>query len=302
MHTNRSDGSDTPKELIDNSAELGMAVIAITDHDIRPPDTVATDKGDVDIAEYARAKGMRLLRGIEISCETNIEDTHIVGFGCDWSRPYFEDLEASVVRSKVESYRMLVGALNRGGIAVSWEEVLDNNGSPVPEEAVQKKMLFELVARKGYVESWGDAKKMIKNTPEYQINRRKPDAAAAIRTIRETGGIAILAHPYLIADTVQYEGREMSRDEFIRILIAAGLNGIEANYTYDKTSYGGSMTKEQIAREVTERYGPLVEIVSGGSDYHADHKKGVTNARRIGEAGIDLGYFQTNGGLRKVTQ
>lgn len=294
MHTNRSDGSDTPKELIDNAAKLEMAVIAITDHDIRPPETVPTEKGDVDINEYARFKGMHLLRGIEISCETDIEDTHIVGFGCDWNAPYFRELEASVADSKVGSYKRLVDALNENGIAVGWQEVLDNNGSPVPEEAVQKKMLFELIARKGYVKSWNEAKQMIKNTPRYQINREKPSAASAIRAIRETGGVSVLAHPYLIADMLSYEGKSISRDQFIRHLLAEGLNGIEAVYTYDKTSYGGTMSKEQIAREVAERYGPLVEFLSGGSDYHADQKKGVVDARRIGEAGIDMEYFHSN--------
>lgn len=299
MHTNRSDGSDSPKELIDNAADLGMAVIAITDHDIRPPATITTDDGVVDITDYARSKGLLLLRGIEISCETDIEDTHIVGFGCDWSSPYFDKLEESVINSKIDSYKKLITALNAGGFAITWEEVLGNNGSPVPEEAIQKKMLFELMARKGFVKSWSDAKLLMKNTPQYQINREKPTAASAIQAIRDTGGISILAHPYLIADTVIYKGDSISRDQFIRSLIAVGLNGIEANYTYDKTSYGGSMTKDQIAKEVTERYGALVDLISGGSDYHADQKKGVVNARAIGEAGIDVDYFHSNRFLKK---
>lgn len=299
MHTNRSDGSDSPKELIDNAADLGMAVIAITDHDIRPPATITTEDGVVDITDYARSKGLLLLRGIEISCETDIEDTHIVGFGCDWSSPYFDKLEESVINSKIDSYKKLITALNAGGFAITWEEVLGNNGSPVPEEAIQKKMLFELMARKGFVKSWSDAKLLMKNTPQYQINRKKPTAASAIQAIRDTGGISILAHPYLIADTVIYKGDSISRDQFIRSLIAVGLNGIEANYTYDKTSYGGSMTKDQIAKEVTERYGALVDLISGGSDYHADQKKGVVNARAIGEAGIDVDYFHSNRFLKK---
>lgn len=294
LHTNRSDGADTPKELLDHAAELGMAVVAITDHDIRPPDRIAVGRGEMAIGDYARSKGLRLLCGMEISCETDIEDTHIVAFGCDWNLPYFEELEKSVVVSKVESYRKLVEELNRNGIQVTWEEVLDNAGTPVNEDAVQKKMLFELLARKGYAKSWSDAKKMLKNHPQYQINRKKPSAVSIICGVRGAGGISILAHPYLISEMVFYEGRKLTRDQFIRILIAAGLNGIEANYTYDKTSYGGDLTKEQISREVMEKYGPMVELLSGGSDYHADGKKGVAKAREIGEAGIDIEYFDAH--------
>lgn len=294
MHTNRSDGNDTPKELIDSSAALGMAIIAITDHDIRPPDRVSTDEGEVDIREYAASKSLSLLCGIEISCETNIEDTHIVGFGCKWDSPYFAELESSVASSKTESYKLLVERLCAEGYALAWDEVLNNNGSPVPENAVQKKMIFEALARKGYAKSWNDAKLLIKGAPQFQINRRKPTAASAIKAIGQAGGVSILAHPYLISETVLYDNRTLTRDEFIRVLISHGLNGIEANYTYDKTSYGGTMTKEEIAAEVIERYGSTVEIVSGGSDYHADHKKGVANARRIGEAGVGMEHFRNN--------
>ena len=63
-------------------------------------------------------------------------------------------------------------------------------------------------------------------------------------------------------------------------------NGIEASYTYDKTSYGGTMTKDEIKKEVIERYAGRGLIISGGSDYHADGKKGVKNPREIGECGI----------------
>ncbi|MFQ8897944.1 MAG: PHP domain-containing protein [[Clostridium] scindens] len=84
-HTNRSDGADTPKELVDQAAEAGMKVIAITDHDIRPVKTI----DGMDAVEYAASKGVVLLRGIEISCQTTVEDCHIVCFGCDWNDPFF---------------------------------------------------------------------------------------------------------------------------------------------------------------------------------------------------------------------
>lgn len=188
----------------------------------------------------------------------------------------------------------MVDALNSDGIAVTWEEVLDNNGAPVAESAVQKKMLFELMARKGYSKSWDDAKLMIKTTPRYQINRKKPAAIAVIQAIHEAGGIAILAHPYLVSEMVTYEHNTISRDEYIRAMLSAGLDGIEVNYPYDKTSYGGNLTNEQIADEILEKYGALVNVLSGVSDYHADHKKGVKNARQIGEAGIEIDYFNSN--------
>ena len=169
---------------------------------------------------------------------------------------------------------------------MTWEEVLQNNGYPVQEQFVQKKMIFELMARKGYMESWIEAKLYVKNSKEVSVKREKPDAVSVIKEIHKLGGIIILAHPYLISEPVSYKGKEMSRQEFIEVLIEAGLDGIEASYTYDKTSYGGTMTKDEIKKEVIERYAGRGLIISGGSDYHADGKKGVKNPREIGECGI----------------
>ena len=197
-HSTRSDGADTPQQLIDHAAALGMKIIAITDHDIRPPKDILvetagagndspmekavlekTEAGDsvlVDAVDYAWSKGLHLLRGIEISCETTAEDCHLVCLGCDWEDPFFDSLERAVVESKIGSYRELVRRLNADGMYMTWEEVLENGGNPVAEEQVQKKMIFELIARKGYQKDWSRAKLMVKNTPSYQILREKRSA------------------------------------------------------------------------------------------------------------------------------
>ncbi len=318
-HSTRSDGADTPQQLIDHAAALGMNIIAITDHDIRPPKEIPvetaiagnstemkkTDAGGsilVDAVDYARSKGLHLLRGIEISCETTAEDCHLVCLGCDWEDPFFDDLERAVVESKIGSYRELVRRLNADGMRMTWEEVLENGGNPVSEEQVQKKMIFELIARKGYQKDWSSAKLMVKNTPAYQVLREKPDPVEVIRQIHRCGGIVIMAHPYLVNEPVRIPSGTMDRKAYIDHLIEAGLDGIEACYPYAKTSYGGCMTPEQIENEVRERYAGRIAIISGGSDYHADFLKGVSpeKARIIGESGITLEYFQQNTLLQEV--
>jgi predicted metal-dependent phosphoesterase TrpH len=135
---------------------------------------------------------------------------------------------------------------------------------------------------------------MVRDNPDYDVKRRKPDATKIIHAIHDAGGIAILAHPYLIDEKVTLDGKLVSRDEYIKHLVDGGLDGIESVYTYDKTSYKGNQTPDEIAIEVVERYGNLVKIISGGSDYHADHKKGTANPRRIGDAGVETEYFHDN--------
>lgn len=292
-HTNRSDGNDTPLEFIHHAVDLGMKVAAITDHDVIPPETIEVDGETVKTTEYAKKLGLSLLLGIEVSCETFIDDVHLVCFGCDWSHPWFKELDDFVVQSKIGGYRALVEALDAHGMPMSWQEVLENNGTPVTEQNVQKKMIFELMARKGYCDTWQDAKLFVKNNKEIVIKREKPAAIDVIRTIKSMGGTVIMAHPYLVSEPVLFEGQEITRKEYIQHLIDAGLDGIEASYTYDKTSYGGTMTKEEIIKEVKELYGPMGLIISGGSDYHNDGKKGVKNPRDIGDCGLAMEEFHS---------
>lgn len=300
-HTRRSDGNDTYQELIDHAAERGMKVIAITDHDIVPLETVKTENGhSFPLKQYAKGKGLCVIPGIEFSCNTQVEDVHVIGLGCDFSDPLFAEQARDTAESKVESYQELCRRLGDRSMPISWEEVLSFNGSPIDESTVQKKLIFELMAAKGYAPDWSQAKLMVKHEPYFQINRRKPDPEAMIHLIKKSGGIAILAHPYLIEEPVDHHGRGISRREYIEILIEAGLDGIEASYPYEKTSYKGNLVSSEMERKIREIYGERLPILSGGSDYHNDAKKGVKNAREIGEKGVTYEYFMQNTLLKKL--
>lgn len=302
-HTTRSDGKDTPQEFIDHAVERGMKIVAITDHDIRPPETltIAETGEEVPVLKYAADKGITVFRGIEVSCDTNVQDCHLVCFGCDWTDPWFDKLERDVIDSKIGSYRLLTDRLTEAGMPVSWEEVLNNNGNPIKPDQVQKKMIFELMAQKGYVDDWSQAKLLVKSTPEFSIARPKPDPCDVIRNVHRCGGIVIDAHPHLISEPVYpATGGKMTREEYLEILIAAGLDGIEARYTYDKTSYGGTKTPKEIEEEVKANYAHRLSIISAGSDYHADYKRGVKNAREMGDAGLTVEEFESNPILMKL--
>ena len=293
-HTTRSDGGDTPKEFIDNAVKLGMKVIAITDHDVLPPDKIEVDGVMVDPVLYAEKKGVKLLPGIEFSCETQVEDVHIVVFGCDYTNPKIREMNEKIIESKIFSYQKLLDVLADHDYPMTWDEVLNYGGIPRKSEDVQKKLIFNLMADKGYTKTWSDAKLMVRNEPKLSVKREKPEPAEVIALAHETGGIAILAHPYLIDKMVETKDGKMTRAEYIDSLIDVGLDGIEASYTYDKTTYSGSMSKEEIIKKVRSDYEGRVKIISGGSDYHADYRKTDKNVRNIGECGITLEYFNNN--------
>ena len=292
-HTNRSDGADTYEELIEHAVERGLKVLAITDHDITPLSVVETENGAVPLKEYGRDRGISIIPGIEFSCNTEIEDVHVVGLGCDFSHPGFAAQEQKTVESKIKGYSLLCEKLTEQGMPVSMEAICTYKGRNISQEEVQKKMIFEYMADKGYAEDWSKAKLMVKNTPSFQIKREKPEAEDMIRLIKESGGIAVLAHPYLIEEAACLSGEKGNRTEYIDRLIEAGLDGIEGAYPYNKTSYGGTLTPKQIEAEIRERYTDRVRFISGGSDYHGDRKKGLTEAkcRDLGEKGLSYDEF-----------
>lgn len=298
-HTLRSDGNDTPGQLIDSAAEAGLKVIGITDHDVPPPLKLGNGGSGSDICEYGSARGVLVVPGYEFSCDKWVEDVHICGYGLCWSNPgLLEEVDAAA-KSKSNAYRELCECLNENGMPVDWEEDVlrwvDQKGSVqkrAPEE-VQRKHVFEAMALRGHVKSWSDGKMLVQNNSRLNVRRRKIDPVAAIKLIHDCGGIAILAHPYLIDEKIERpEEASCSRDEYIMRLFDSGLDGMEIRYTYDKTSYKGNLTTGQIESEIKDKFLARVRIISGGSDYHADQKKkDAKKIRHLGEKGISLEEF-----------
>lgn len=293
-HTVRSDGKDTVVELIDNAAAHGLRVLALSDHDITPPTHIDVGGQLISPCEYALSKGLYLIPGIEISCETNIDDTHIVCIGCDWKDPFFDQIERFTVNSKINAYKELVRRIREDGFDITWSKVLNRHGQTFSPEQVQKKMIFEALEEVGFAPSWAEAKKMVNSNPRYHINREKPDAVSTITEVHRTGGYAILAHPFLIPDVVSHNGEEKSRAEFIETLLKAGLDGIETRYPYHKTSYTGTKTAQEISDIVQRTYAGRVRLLSAGSDYHAEYRTGTPQPRHLGECGLSLDEVSQN--------
>ena len=160
-HSTLSDGNDTVEELIASAVKEGVEIIALTDHDVLPPKTIIVNGKEVDTVEYAKSQGLTLIPGVEFSAETDIEDTHLVCLGCDWSSPELKQIEEEVKQSKIYSYVELLEKLTKKGMPISYEELLSSKEGLTPD-TLQKKLVFDLMAKKGYTSSWKEAKLLIK--------------------------------------------------------------------------------------------------------------------------------------------
>ncbi|MHB8280445.1 MAG: PHP domain-containing protein [Candidatus Humimicrobiaceae bacterium] len=290
-HTMRSDGNDTPEELVKKAAALKMRAVAIVDHDImpeRPP----------DIKRFAESLGLVLVMGCEFSCDSYVDDVHIIGYELDWKNPLVLEEEEKAKLSKSEAYRDLCDLLSEKGMPIDYEneilqhiDIWGNLQNRKPQD-VQRKHIFELMAAKGYFASWEKAKLAVRDNPGFNIRRRKINPLKAIEIIKQAGGLSVLAHPYLIDENLYSKDiASDNRENYIENLIDAGLDGIESCYTYSKTTYRGSLPDSRIKEIVENKYRHMVKFFTGGSDYHGDAKKGASNPRMIGEAGISFEQY-----------
>lgn len=294
-HTTQSDGNDSYPEAIEAAVEAGLCVMAVTDHDV-PPLLEMDGHSTHDVALDA---GLVLLPGCEFSCETYIDDCHIKVIGGDWTNPSIQKIIDDIASSKSGSYLELLDILAQKGMPIDLNELLAF-GNPIIVEDLQKKRIFEFMAHKRYTPDWVSAKLMVRDDPELAVKRKKPSAISVIRAGQASGGVVSLAHPFLMDAQVQYEGQTITRSEWIEILIKEGLQGIEASYTYDKTTTREPSTKQQMEEAIRRDFGGRL-FIDGGSDYHADHKKGIENSRRLGECGLTRDEFTKTPYMKLLT-
>lgn len=245
-HTDYSDGSKTPKELIDYAIEKGLAAIAITDHD-----TVA---GLDEAIRYAEDKDIRLIPGVELATEYEGQDIHIVGLNINHHLPDFAARLQDFVDERDARNTKMCRLLSEAGFPMTYEELQDM----FPGSVITRGHFARFMLAKGYTTYLKEAfERYIGDRGPYFIPREKITAAEGVKMIISAGGIPVLAHPLLYHMSWERIGR------LTDTLIPAGLMAIEAIYTTNEGS-----DERDTRRFAAERN----LLISGGSDYHGAAK------------------------------
>ncbi len=246
VHSTASDGTCSPAELIMLAKESGLEAIAITDHDSIDGIKEALRAGD--------ELGMEVIPGVELSCNYNEEEIHVVGLYI-----HYEDEEF------VEHLKNFQDLRDNRNIKMA--ERLQEEGFDITADALYEMFPDAVITRAHvakYLVATGQVKelsivfdKYIGNGCKCFVDRPKVHPADAVKMIHKIGGIAILAHPCLC---------KMNRKDLYAMideLANAGLDGIEAIYSCNKGS------DEKDFTEIAKKYGLLI---SGGSDFHGSNK------------------------------
>lgn len=242
VHSNKSDGTFTPSELVTMAIKKNLTALALTDHD--------TTDGLEELANAAAGKPLAVVPGIELSTEYEGKDIHIVGLFIDPTQSDFRAHLKAFVESRDDRNRKMCANLQEAGIPISYEALQEANPGSVITRAHYGTWLLE----HGVVSSVADAfSKYLGDHTPYFVPREKVTPQQAVSLIQKAGGLAILAHPIL------YRMSRERLDILVRCLKEVGLTGIEAIYaTYN------SREENQI-RQLASKYDLLL---SGGSDFH----------------------------------
>ena len=241
LHTNFSDGTFSPEELVLHAQKSGLACIAVTDHD--------SVEGCARAAAACAAVKMEFIPGAELTAERNDTELHILGYFLD---EHNKKLLAEIARFQaVRQNRIheMVAHINKLGTPLEVESVfaLANCQSP------GRPHVARAMVKAGFVRSLDEAfERFLKKGRPAWVPKSKISALEAIDLVHQAGGIAVMAHPGL-----------NRTDSIIPDLVEAGMDGIECFHTKHSTA----MSERYL--EIADKYNLLV---TGGSDCHGFSK------------------------------
>lgn len=246
IHTTESDGSMSPTEVVETAKSLGLAAVAITDHD--------TAEG-VEEALWAGARfGVEVIPGIELSTEYRGEGVHILGYFIDPDAEALKELLAWVVWERERRNAQIAEAMAADGLDVSLEYMHER----FPEAIIGRPHFSAVLVENGVVKSVAEGfDKYLSPGGRYYRARQYIPMDMAFDTIRRSGGKAVFAHP------LQYAYSHEELIELTELLVEKGIVGMEciySVYTPEETAY---------LKGIAEKYGLCV---TGGSDFHGSGK------------------------------
>lgn len=260
VHSNYSDGVLSPAELVQLAAKLGLSIIAIADHD-----SVA---GVAEGIAAGEPVGITVIPAVELSVSYRTwQDVHLLGYGIDYADCTFaEKLNGFRERREHRNIEIL-GKVNEKLRLQKLEEITLAEVLAHSREVIGRPHIARALLDKGYVQNMEDAFK--RYLVPCNVLKFYWPMEDAVSTIRELGGIAVLAHPTSVSTD-----REELRN-VITELAAIGVNGIEV---FNNMAQADEM---EFLRRLA---GELGLLATGGSDFH-----GI-------EAGIEMG--KGRGGIR----
>jgi predicted metal-dependent phosphoesterase TrpH len=241
-HSNRSDGTFAPAEVVRTAAEKGLDAVALVDHD--------TTEGLEEALATGADLGVEVIPGVEFSAEYERTSIHVL---CYWPDVENVEFQTELQRLRDDRFRrgeLMIEKLQALGFEIDFERVraIAGGGNIVRPHVAQA------MVEAGIVETEKEAfDEWIADGKPAHVAKHALDPVEAVGVIRRAGGLCVLAHPGMWGDQTSVP------EELIERMAVAGMVGLEVDHT--------DHTPEQ-----REHYGALADrlgvIATGGSDCH----------------------------------
>lgn len=270
VHTGRYDGEGTPCEIIERAASTGvLGGVVLLDHDMVPPAQVDLGLPFESLSSYGQSLGIHVDVAVEITVETNVENVHLLWYRFDPARvDEAQQFFSRAVDAKQAAYREMCDWVTGLGMPVDYQGL----ATQATGEVSRLDIVNQLV-KDGWFASPADAKALLEGS-ECPARVQRLSLREGIQFIQSLGGIAVLAHPFLISS--------VDRDRLMLEAVEAGLDGFELFYPYEKN--GSSASDARAMSEVYATVRGLERLTgrrfaaTGGSDYHGAKKPTVNLA------------------------
>ena len=244
-HTNASDGTLTPDELVAAMRERNVGIFSITDHDT--------------LDAYTTLRGKKIdatvIPGVEINCSLRGGEVHVLGYKLPLEESNLSRILREHRSSRFERAKQMVSQLNAAGIPLTFEQV---QAEAVGSLALGRPHVGKALVRHRHVKDiqavfrdW-----LVTGKPGY-VPQDYILPYRAVELIKDAGGVAVLAHPGRLKD-----------EAVIEDLAKFGLDGLEVFYpthSPQQIAFYRSQAKEHKL------------VMTAGSDFHDIrwHARGV---------------------------
>lgn len=246
-HTTCSDGTDSPRQLVNKAIAQGLEVLGVSDHD--------TTSGWEEATQSLRGP-LKLALGAEISClTTDGVSVHMLGLLFDPKHPELQRVLEETRDGRLPRMRAMIEKMQAEGMDISIEDV--ERVMPVGATMGRPHLADALVAKK-IIKSRDEAfVDLLHNNSRFYVSHLAPTPVDAITLIRRAGGVAVIAHPF-----ASHRGQILKPEDFAD-LVVAGLNGVEVDHRDQNPD------ERAMLRVIADE---LDLVITGSSDYHGTGK------------------------------
>lgn len=244
-HSNASDGTDSPTELVRTASERGLSAVAITDHD--------TTAGWQEASEAADTFGVIVVPGVEFSSQHEYRSVHILGYLLNEHSPAFLAERERIRQERLSRAQRMVERIG-ADYPLGWHHVLEASAEGA---TIGRPHIADALVNLGIVPDRSAAFDGILHwRGGYYQPHRAPEPVHAVRIIREAGGVPVIAHPAA-------RGRAMMERDQLARLVDAGLFGLEVFHRDNP---------DEDREWLMERAQEFDLVTTGSSDWHGRGK------------------------------